>query len=279
MRDILKNGVVTIGGIVTTLLTVVLNAAIYSGTGMNLFGFSLWFIVPVGAIICGGGAALGYYLAASYFHRPPTRSLLWQMVLIAAVAQVLIYWTEYRLTLDAVPALRGMSFWTYLDATFTTSRLVVRAAIESPEMGGFGYVFALIQFAGFLVGGLFVFTQLEDQPGCAACGTYFRTLHVKRDAFPDDEAFGAYYDHEFDHPVDSPEFAAHVGKTHSSRNQAGMFRLKTDILGCPSCHAQAVTQIVSYWGARGIQPEDGLSRVIPIPPGIDVVPAYRGERT
>ena len=276
MRNILKNGVVTIGGVLTTLLTVAINAAIYSGTGINLFGFSLWFIIPVGAIICGGGAALGYYLAASYFHRPPTRSLLWQMVLIAALAQIMIYWTEYRLTIDAVPALRGMSFWTYLDATLTSSRLVIRAAFETPEMGGFGYLFALIQFVGFLVGGLFVFTQLEQQPGCVDCGKYLRTLHVKRDAFADGEAFGAYYDHEFDHPVDSREFAQHVGKTHDSRNQAGMFRLKTEILGCPSCRAQAVTQTVSYWGARGFEPEDALSRVIPIPRGTDVVPAYRG---
>lgn len=279
MGSIVQSGAVTLSGIASTLLTVIVIAAIHAGTGINLFAFSLWVFVPVGAVLAGGFAAFGYYLAASRFNQPPSRALLVQMVVIAAIAQVLIYATEYWLATRPGGPLRleQISFWDYLNQTLTTSRIVMRnGVVVSPEVGGFGYVLALIQFAGFLCGGLFVFMQLEEQPACGDCGKYLRTVATKRDRFADDDAFGAYYDHEFDHPVDSPEFASHVGKQHEARNRPGMFRLKTTVLGCPSCGSQTVLQVVDYWGARGIQPEDGLTRAITIPRGVDVASAYRG---
>lgn len=82
-------------GPATTLMMVAGVVAINNASGLNLFTFSIWIIVPAGVLLCGAAAALGYYGGSMLLHQKPAKVLLLQMLLVAAAAQLLIYYGEY----------------------------------------------------------------------------------------------------------------------------------------------------------------------------------------
>src|SRR5262249_32121510 len=155
-------------------------------------------------------AASGYYFGSLYFHRPPGVVLLLQMVLIAGFTQWLIYYMDYltlvlndgRLVSDLV------TFSDYLQVRLTKTHYAVgRVQTKNPEVGDLGYWIALVQFIGFLVGGLACFAFLTNRATCPACKKYYRPLSSVEKQFADRELFVSYYDDLFKLPVDAPLFA------------------------------------------------------------------------
>ena len=279
MQKLFDSSGVALAGLGTSLATAVLVTAIDHFIGLNVFTFSLWVVLPVGAGLCGFLAASGYYLAAKALHQRPTSILLAQMVLIAAVTQALIYWLEYRTTvIDGVNISTVIPFFDYLDVVLTKTHMKMgRAAqIDTGEVGSFGYWLAVFQFVGFLLGAGFVYLTLKDQPTCEPCNKYLRTLVTKKDSFADTESLASYYDHEFVHPVDSPEFAAHVGVEHTAgKAERGTFNMETKVLGCPSCGGQAIAEKVQVFNGREWKDVQELKRFVQMPTGINVAHAYR----
>ncbi|MBO9711783.1 hypothetical protein [Sphingomonas sp.] len=275
MRGTITAAAFALSGIASSLATVVLLILVDALTGMDVFGLFVWFIVPFGAIICGAFSASGYYLAAKRLHVPPGWVVLAEMVTIAAVTQLLIYYAKYRLALiDGVPASSLMTFAVFTDRLMTQSSYFFLAR----PMGELGYLVAAAQFVGMLIGGGWTFAVLNMQARCADCRTYLRKLAVKRDSFLDEEGFAAHYDHEFDHPLASREFAGHVAKRHrpTTRLRSGAYKLTTIVFGCPECARQTIAQDVSYWGAKGFARDASLARTIAVPLGMDMAPVYRG---
>lgn len=278
MRKMLEASGVALAGLVTSILTAVLVTAIDHFTGINVFTFSLWVLVPAGAAFCGFAAASGYYLAAKALHQRPRPILLVQMILIAAFTQALIYWLEYAtMVVEGVYVSSVVPFSDYMDAIFTKAHLRLgRLPMESTAIGELGYVLAGLEFLGFLIGGAFVYLLLRSQPTCEPCSKYLRTLARKKDGFEDVAGLVAYYDNEFQHPIGSPEFAAHVGEKHSAgKPEYGSVSLVTKVLGCPTCGLQAVSEKVQVFNGREWKEADELNRFVPIPPGHDVAPFYR----
>ena len=89
--------VVAIAGFSTFIATVVVIAVIERATGFNLFGLSVWLVIPVGAILTGFAAASGYYIASFWLHVRPNLMLFVQMIVVAAFAQVADYYVEYSM--------------------------------------------------------------------------------------------------------------------------------------------------------------------------------------
>src|SRR4051794_28901794 len=95
MKGLLEAFGVALCGLATSVLVAIANVAIARMTGFNLFTFSIWLVVPVGALAIGFAAASGYYFGSLYFHKRPTAVLLVQMVAIAGLTQLLTYWLGY----------------------------------------------------------------------------------------------------------------------------------------------------------------------------------------
>lgn len=279
MQKFIQSSGVALAGLGTSVLTACAVAAIDHFTGFNAFTFSLWVVLPVGAGLCGFLAASGYYLAAKALHQRPSMILLVQMVLIAAATQALIYWLEYRTTfVDGISISSLIPFFDYLDIILTKThmRLGRAAHIDTGEAGNFGYWLAILHLAGFLLGAGFVYLTLKSQPTCEPCNKYLRTLVTKKDSFEDTDSLASYYDNVFTHPVDSPEFAAHVGVEHTAvKAERGTFNMETRVLACPSCGEQAITEKVSVFNGREWKDVDELRRFVQMPPGVNVASAYR----
>ena len=80
MRSIARSFGVAVCGLVTSILTALAIVAASRMTGFDLFTFSIWVVVPVGAALSGFAAASGYYFGSLYFHKRPDLFLLFQMV-------------------------------------------------------------------------------------------------------------------------------------------------------------------------------------------------------
>lgn len=274
MGRVVQNGGVALAGFATSILTGIAVTVLAHLTGFNFFTFSIWGIVPAGAGICGFAAASGYFLAAKFLHQRPTKVLLFQMIAVAAFTQVLIYWLEYAtLTIDGQHVSDVVPFGQYLDIILTTAHYKMGRGMQADvgEVGSFGYWLALFQFIGFLIGGAFVYLELKNQPACSECGKYLRSVAKKGDSFCDFDEFAGYYDNVYVHPVDSAEFAQHVGADYSAGNaEKGTVNLTTAVFECPQCFGQSVRESVQVFNGRDWKDVNELGRWVAMPKGIDV---------
>lgn len=279
MRYIIGQGGIVLAGLASSVLTALLVAAVHMFTGFNLFTFSLWFVIPLGAIGCGFIAASGYYLAAKWTHQGARWPLLIQMAGIAVITQVLIYWLEYRmLVVGGVRASDVITFAAYLDLTITQARLTAQHMPgDSGPVGSFGYVLIAIEFIWFMIGGIGVYLRLKDQPACADCRKYFRKRANKKDSFAELDDLITYYNDEFVHPVDSAEFCTHVGTRRREKAGNAIFHLTTNVLECPGCQQQVIVESVHRYNGKELEQMPELSRAVPMPTGVDVISAYRGQ--
>jgi hypothetical protein len=260
-------------GIVTSIATAFIVTLINTITGFNVFTFSMWVLLPLGAIACGFAAASGYYFAARFLHLQPSRWLLAQMVVVAALTQMLIYWLEYKaLNIDGVNVSSVIPFFQYLDVSLTSAHMRIgRGMHDTGQVGSFGYWLAAIDFVGFMIGGGFVYIVLDSTPVCADCKKYYTKLAVKKDSFSDQEEFAGYYDGVYTHPVDSEEFAAHTsGEYSAGKAQQGTINLESKLMSCPSCSQQRLDEKVSVFNGKEWKDINSLTRRTRMPIGLDL---------
>jgi hypothetical protein len=281
MRNIGGHLGVALLGLVTFGLTVLVVTVVERLTTFNLFTLSVWVVIPVGAAICGGAAASGYYFGSLFFHTRPTWFLLVEILIVAAVAQLAIYYAEYSTLIldDGTPAPQIIGFWDYLDAYVKSMHLRVgRGNVDTGEVGQFGYWLAAIQFVGFILGGAVVWLNLRSHPVCSSCGRYLRKLMKHTQGFSTQEELVTYYDSLFEHPVDTQGFADMMHwqpRPIGSKVVKGVFVTETTLHGCPHCKQQVISQEVKIMGDKDWQQLPQLTRAIRIPDGIDLRPVFR----
>lgn len=263
-------------GIVTSLATAFLVTLIHNITGFNIFSFSVWVVVPVGAGACGFAAASGYYFAARYLHLQPSKFLLLQMVFVAALTQILIYWLEYKtLNIDGVNVSSVIPFFQYLDVSFTTVHMRIGRAMQhdTGEVGSFGYWLAFIDFVGFLIGAVFIYLNLKGSAQCDECKKYMGVLCVKKDSFDGEHEFAQHFDGLYQHPVDSAEFFQHASIDHTaSAVRQGTINLESKLFACPSCGQQRLDESVSVYNGKEWKQVHNLTRRTLMPLGFDLRP-------
>ena len=117
-------------------------------------------VIPMGAIICGFVAAIGYWIGSRVFNHKPTKLLLLNIVLVSVGTFFSIYHLEYtHSSYQGQPLEEVMSFPDYLQ-----------------ELGKWGWAAAGLQVLGFCLGGWAVYGILAGTPFCANCSMYFRRL-------------------------------------------------------------------------------------------------------
>ncbi|WP_157532820.1 hypothetical protein, partial [Hyphomonas polymorpha] len=240
MDDFLKTSGVVACGLATSLLTVLLVTAIGHFTGFDLYTLSFFFIIPVGALICGAAAASGYYFGSLYFHTRPNALLILQMIVIAGITQILIYYAQYAtLMVEGFRARDLISFQEYVELSLTTAQYSMGRGLQHNmgEVGQAGYWLAAIQFVGFLLGGFAMFINLRNKLTCRPCNKYLRTLSKTGKSFDTIEKLADYYDTLMTLPVDGPDFAEMIQTNHIARGET-VYTIGIELHGCPDCKGQ-----------------------------------------
>ncbi len=279
MKKLLAGSGAMVAGLVSSLLTAILIVLIESWTGIGIFTFKIWLVVPIGAFLCGMVSASGYYVGAKTFHQPATVLLLIQMAMIAALTQFLIYWLEYQTAaVDGVRLASVVPFQRYLAVTLTNASMVYNARDTGMAMGDWGYWFATVDFIGFLLGGASVFLFLGGAPKCRSCATYLRKVgKARKGRFGSYDDFFAYLDGVYQRPIDSPEFVARMQAQPQLAAGAGtLVVVDTTLYRCPRCHQQSILESVSMREGNEMQNVPEHSRFVLVPEGVDAAPAFAG---
>jgi hypothetical protein len=278
MTWLLKNFGVAVCGLITSALTALGIVVVEKLTGLDLFTFNIWVIVPAGALLTGFAAASGYYLGSLYFNVRPSIILLLQMVVIAGATQLLIYYLEYyTLVLDDGRRVSDfIGFAKYLDIALTTAHYRVGrgAGVDTGEVGNLGYWIAGVQFLGFLFGGVCVFGWLVIVPFCKACNRYFRSIIKRVYHFAAQDDFTAHYEGVYEHPFDSEEFRELVAPKKAGKVAQGTIALHTHLLRCPECRSQILTDKVKVFNGKDWKDVKELDRTAPLPADADLLSAF-----
>ena len=167
-------------GFITSLLTAVMLWWIEVQLGFAFYTWMFWFVIPGGALLSGFAGASGYYAGSWFFGHRPTRLLLLNIVIASVMTFFLIHYLSYNsLQVEGKYVSDYIPFTQYLDiVTKSTSMdLRLRAAKvgSTGELGGFGYLIALLQIGGFAAGGFAVYSYLVSKPYCETCSRYLST--------------------------------------------------------------------------------------------------------
>ena len=165
-------------GLVGAFIAAALVVAIHSFTSFDLSSFSLFFVVPVGAMVSGGLGTLGYYIGVLKTNVKITKAIKWTGIVMALICFILVqygfYYTAYLdESMDLNFKMQGehISLYAIGDSdepinffTFTqemvNSRVISfsrrgRALFELEGDKVVNWIFSLIDFLGFLVGAFF----------------------------------------------------------------------------------------------------------------------------
>ena len=280
MKGLLENFGVAVCGLVTSILVAIIHVALAKMTGLDLFTFSIWFVFPAGALVTGFAAASGYYFGSLYFHKRATATLLIQMVAIAGLTQLLIYWLGYVTMVfdDGTKVADFIPFGQYMDLILTKAHYsIVRSQVDTGEVGSMGYWIAGGQFVGFLVGGLSIFAYLTSKPVCAACKLYLRPIAEKQKLFADANAASVYYDTLPTLAENGPDFAALISSVSKiEKVSQGSVQVDTSLLGCPECKGQMIVEKVKVFSGKEWKDVNDLDRQISLPSGTDLASVFRG---
>lgn len=165
-------------GLVTSLLTALILWLIEARFGFSIYTWSLWFVIPIGALFSGFAGASGYYAGSWFFGHRPTRLLLLNIVIASVATFFLIHYLSYiTLEIEGKRVSDYIPFWQYLDIAIRSASMEFRyrGAVKlgsTGELGAFGYVFAVLQVIGFAAGGFAVYAHLVSKPYCEKCSRY-----------------------------------------------------------------------------------------------------------
>ncbi len=159
MKNLFARFGTVLGGLLTTVLVVVVNDRATKLTEFGVFNWSCWFAVPVGAVVCGIFAASGYLFGSRFCHQRPSATLWLQMMAIAALAQCSIYWIAYTRAISE----GAFTFSDYL-VFILPEPIYMPLQNYRGRLTLMGYAMALVQYGGFLLGPIAAFAYLKGKP-------------------------------------------------------------------------------------------------------------------
>ena len=228
-----KDLVISMGGAATTGATVGLLIWVYNSYGFDLSSFSFWFIIPLGALLAGMAASSGYYFSAKLTNTMPSRRIMVNMVVIAAGAWLSLLWLKYTgMTFEDGSRVRDtVDFWTWFKVTTENMSLNIRSrggsGFETGELGSWGYVRQVIQFAGFAVGGLAVYGLLQDAPTCVNCSRYTKNSRLTTPLAP-----AAFDQLMLDSGLTFPGLVDTISAVAQNK---GLSQIGLELQTCPNC--------------------------------------------
>lgn len=149
-------------------------------SGVAFHTYTLWFVIPAGAMLSGFLAASGFLAGARLWHCRPSLPLLATMVLASVGSYVTIHWLDHRfMRIEGIRVADYVPFGEYLRVATSHQSLRVHLArvgtLGGPpmELGKLGYGYSALQVLGFAVGAVAIHAHLAASPYCDACQRYF----------------------------------------------------------------------------------------------------------
>jgi hypothetical protein len=245
MKRTIRYLIVTVLGMLTSAATALVLALLDVRVGLAVYSFMLWFVIPLGAVLCGFAGASGYFAGARLLQYKPTGRFVYHVIGVSVATYFLLYYLEYRFTVvDGQPLSQAVQFSTFLfwvlgHQSYTIAPL---HRLGSVSIGLLGYAVALFQVIGFAVGGLSVYGYLKTMPFCERCQHYLReTAHIRRIKMYDKDVLIGVYQEALEHlrqrnTSQASEVASAFGETWNSE---AIFLLELRLWKCNRCPTES----------------------------------------
>lgn len=228
---------------------------------VNLVGYpfhlqSLWFVIPVGAYLCGMVAGVGYWLSLRWFDRRPTGWTYLFAGLGGAFSYVVIYvlmW--WMMEFEGTMVREVIGFSDFLQLSIEHQRIrFEHGQAEGFEVGKWGYPKFAINVLGFALGVVSVVAMVGEKPYCPRCRRYLRTVGKQVRSSSDPEAtavalqptIAGVLSGRIQEAVDR-----HAGL--SMPGARGLFTTTIAVAACPGCGVHLATLTASIQGDQGRQ--------------------------
>lgn len=273
-----KNITISVFGLCSAILTVIAIVIVHSFIDLNLFTVSIFGIIPVGAIIVGMSSSSGYYLGGLLLQLKPHRILVIQILILAALTQLCIYYAEYYnyRTPAGAYAKDFISFNEYLTTYLETVHFKLgRSQIDMGEAGQAGYWFAALQLIGFAIGGYYIFNLLKEHPTCDNCGSYYISKGTKARKFEDPDSFTEYFASLFSKSLNSSAFRDAINlKCAAKKNKQGTVYHTMQLFAYPNCREQSLKETVQVYNGKVWTGVPSFARHTIMPAGTDISPLF-----
>jgi hypothetical protein len=253
----MNNLILSVFGAATSLATAYVLFLVQKYTGLSLYTFSLWFVIPLGAMIAGALASCGYFFGAKLTHQRPTWVLCVNMLVVSTVTFFVVHYLSYAdLAVEGRPASEILTFPEYLDLVIRSSSLQeFRTRAETGELGRWGYGLAVLEVMGFALGGLAVYAHLDMLPYCQGCSRYLTSLGQHQRYTSDDAGFVSLYQtlHDLVAAERLPDAVSfHAGFGRSKPDPSCTLRSTLEVKKCRGCgcrwvHFEAAKRSDSGW--------------------------------
>lgn len=264
-------------GLITTAATVLLSAILE----FKFFTLSIGIFLPIGAVITGIVAASGFYFGSIYFNKRPEITLLLQMVIFTAIAQISIYFFEYKLaTLENGENVSNfISFKHYMSFILTNSPYSLGTGARETDigtMGNFGYLIAVIQFIGFMLGGACIYLILRAKSFCEECNKYYKKVATVNKYFKTYEELINYQNSLTTSLIGSAEYFAAISyDCQLNARSKYLFCHESILHACPQCKNQILEEKTYQMDKKNIPVAiDGLSRKIKVQKNIPLIDLF-----
>jgi hypothetical protein len=172
---LLSYACVLISGIATAAVTLLLVYLANVYANINPMGVYLDYVLPVGAMIVGILAGSGYGLVSWIAGIKIPRALLWAVVFLQCVAYFCARYIVFEnLHLVYKGTNQAVGFFEYFDASARAFAFKASDGGSENGMGPWGYVFRLLEVAGFAASGVLIPLFVSDIPYCDSCRRYMR---------------------------------------------------------------------------------------------------------
>lgn len=278
-------------GLATTALALLGVWAInQSSDDFNIMGWYGYYVIPAGALLVGLVAGSGYGIASWFTGVRISRNLLLGVLLLQVAAYFVAQYIEFR-HLVATYGGGDMGFFEYFDLTTRAFAFKSKDGSPGDALGGWGYVFRILEIGGFAFGGIIAPLILRSKPYCESCQIYMRTKNlgllpagIKPEKIKKKDVEGqARFQEEHEAAweagmatLEELRRAGSEGKTSRFNeileahqlNQKDIGKLTTRIAvslsSCPSCHAGLLNAVqLSGQGDKIVREDLGNSEVNP----------------
>jgi hypothetical protein len=259
-------------GLLTSAVALVLVFLLIKLFDFSIVNLYVIIVIPAGAILAGVAAGSGYYLVSRFRNIKVSKKMMLAAFVIALVVYAFAYYATF---VAATGETSPVFFLQYVQDLAENSSLTIgkssRTTIEN--LGGFGYVFLILEFLGFAIGSVGPLLLLSDKAYCKACQTYMKSKSKHTHMPPLDgpdvnqslgreerraaiEANNLRLKEEFEkiRPLLQGRSLADNEKTLSGLQQApqhrNFFYVTYEILGCPTCDKHQITATLNSMAAK-----------------------------